>query len=502
MSRSRSPTRRAPRPRSQRSARARPATGSAALVIDRTGAVGAASPDVARLLARSAAVADESHAVPLRSDDEHSHRRLPAAKSRTRTQVAQQQFDKRGRRLRACPRFASILSQPKNELIVNFPVRMDNGEYKLFKGYRVQHNNMLGPYKGGIRYHQEVTLDEVKALASWMTYKCALHDIPFGGGKGGIKFNPREHSQGELERITRRFTHALGREHRPRVRHPRPRRRHQRPDHGLDDGHLHERRRLRPTRTPNRGVVTGKTHRRRRLARPRAGHRPGHRPLHHRVGARAPLRSRTAATFSGAGLRQRRLERRPRSWPAPARRWSPSATGRATSPTPRASTRYKLAEHVRAHGLASSATRGTHADHARGVLRHDGRHLHPRRARAGDRRPRGARRCKVQADRRGRQRPHRPRGRADPAREGHRHHPRHPRQLGRRGRQLLRVAAEQALRALGSRGGRGAPRQAHEAHLPGGQRVRGRPKVRLAHGRHGIALDRIGKAYAERGIFP
>ena len=94
----------------------------------------------------------------------------------------------------ACPAVREILSQPKNELIVNFPVRMDNGEYQLFKGYRVQHNNMLGPYKGGMRYHQEVTLDEVKALAAWMTYKCALHDIPFGGGKGGIKFNPREHS--------------------------------------------------------------------------------------------------------------------------------------------------------------------------------------------------------------------------------------------------------------------------------------------------------------------
>jgi glutamate dehydrogenase (NAD(P)+) len=80
----------------------------------------------------------------------------------------------------------------------------------MFKGYRVQHNNILGPYKGGIRYHEQVSLDEVKALASWMTYKCALHDIPFGGGKGGIKFRPRDFSAGELERITRRFTHALG----------------------------------------------------------------------------------------------------------------------------------------------------------------------------------------------------------------------------------------------------------------------------------------------------
>ena len=124
--------------------------------------------------------------------------------------VALEQLDRAAKVCGLPPEVREILSQPKNELIVNFPVRMDNGEYKMFKGYRVQHNNILGPYKGGMRYHEEVALDEVKALASWMTYKCALHDIPFGGGKGGIKFTPRQHSQAELERITRRFTHALG----------------------------------------------------------------------------------------------------------------------------------------------------------------------------------------------------------------------------------------------------------------------------------------------------
>ena len=102
-----------------------------------------------------------------------------------------------------------ILGQPKNEIIVNFPVRMDDGSYKMFKGYRVQHNNILGPYKGGIRYHQDVSLDELKGLASAMTWKSALHDIPFGGGKGGIKFDPTQHTKAEIERITRRFTHAL-----------------------------------------------------------------------------------------------------------------------------------------------------------------------------------------------------------------------------------------------------------------------------------------------------
>jgi glutamate dehydrogenase (NAD(P)+) len=108
------------------------------------------------------------------------------------------------------PFVRTILSQPKNEIIVNFPVRMDSGEVRLFKGYRVQHNNLLGPFKGGIRFHPGVTLDDVKALASMMTWKCALMRLPFGGGKGGIKFDPRSVTPDELQRITRRFAHALG----------------------------------------------------------------------------------------------------------------------------------------------------------------------------------------------------------------------------------------------------------------------------------------------------
>jgi glutamate dehydrogenase (NAD(P)+) len=124
--------------------------------------------------------------------------------------VARKQLDRAAKAMALDPDVHTILSQPKNELIINFPVRMDDGRYILFKGYRVQHNNILGPFKGGIRYHEEASLDEVKALAAWMTYKTALHDIPFGGAKGGVKFNPRLHSKLELERITRRFTHALG----------------------------------------------------------------------------------------------------------------------------------------------------------------------------------------------------------------------------------------------------------------------------------------------------
>ena len=103
-----------------------------------------------------------------------------------------------------------ILAQPKNELMVHFPAKMDDGSVRLFKGYRVQHNNVLGPYKGGIRFHGDVYLDHIKALAAIMTIKCALVRLPYGGAKGGLKIDPRQHSREELMRITRRFTSALG----------------------------------------------------------------------------------------------------------------------------------------------------------------------------------------------------------------------------------------------------------------------------------------------------
>ena len=102
-----------------------------------------------------------------------------------------------------------ILLQPTNEIIFNFPVKLKDDTIQTFKGYRIQHNNILGPYKGGIRYHQDVHLDEVKALASLMSIKCALQDIPFGGAKGGIQFNPRNYCITDIERITRGYTQAI-----------------------------------------------------------------------------------------------------------------------------------------------------------------------------------------------------------------------------------------------------------------------------------------------------
>lgn len=103
-----------------------------------------------------------------------------------------------------------ILSQTNNEIVVHFPVKLDNGAIEVFTGYRVQHNNALGPYKGGLRYHPTVDIDSARALAIWMTWKTSLAGLPYGGGKGGIEIDPKLYSQGELERITRRFTYALG----------------------------------------------------------------------------------------------------------------------------------------------------------------------------------------------------------------------------------------------------------------------------------------------------
>ncbi|MGH2512078.1 MAG: Glu/Leu/Phe/Val family dehydrogenase [Candidatus Limnocylindrales bacterium] len=120
-------------------------------------------------------------------------------------QVAQQQFDLAAERLHLDPGLRRVLREPRRELIVHFPVKMDDGSVEVFTGYRVQHNLGRGPAKGGIRYHQAVSLDEVKALAMWMTWKCAVVGIPYGGGKGGVIVDPKQLSLRELEGLTRRY---------------------------------------------------------------------------------------------------------------------------------------------------------------------------------------------------------------------------------------------------------------------------------------------------------
>ncbi len=124
-------------------------------------------------------------------------------------EIAQKQFDTAAEHLKLEKGLSKVLRTPKRQLIVSIPTRMDDGSLNVFEGYRVQHSIARGPGKGGIRYHPAVSLDEVKALASWMTWKCATVNIPFGGAKGGVICNPKEMSQGELERMTRRFTSEI-----------------------------------------------------------------------------------------------------------------------------------------------------------------------------------------------------------------------------------------------------------------------------------------------------
>ena len=123
--------------------------------------------------------------------------------------IAQSQFERAAKRLGLDEGMRAILSTPKRALMVAIPVRMDTGGYRVFTGYRVQHNIARGPAKGGIRYHPDVTLDEVKALASWMTWKCACLNLPYGGGKGGVIVDPRKMSLDELERLTRRYASEI-----------------------------------------------------------------------------------------------------------------------------------------------------------------------------------------------------------------------------------------------------------------------------------------------------
>src|SRR5215216_1932645 len=122
---------------------------------------------------------------------------------------AQRQFDIAADLLDLSSGLRRILRVPQRELTVNFPVKMDNGRIEVFTGFRIQHNITRGPAKGGIRYHPEARIDEVRALAMWMTWKCATVNIPYGGAKGAVVVDPKQLSLSELERLTRRYTSEI-----------------------------------------------------------------------------------------------------------------------------------------------------------------------------------------------------------------------------------------------------------------------------------------------------
>lgn len=125
--------------------------------------------------------------------------------------IAQTQFDQAAEKLKLDPSLRALLREPLRELHVSLPVRMDDGSIKVFKGFRVQYNDARGPCKGGIRFHPDETIDTVRALAAWMTWKCAVVDIPLGGGKGGVICDPKSMSEGELERLSRAYIRQVGR---------------------------------------------------------------------------------------------------------------------------------------------------------------------------------------------------------------------------------------------------------------------------------------------------
>ena len=229
----------------------------------------------------------------------------------------------------------------------------------------------------------EVTLDEVKALAAWMTYKCALHDIPFGGGKGGIKFNPRQYSPGGARAHHAPLHPRARHQHRPRVRHPRARRRHQRPDDGLDDGHVHERRRV-TDKNANRRVVTGKT-----LA---SGGSHGRETatgqgIVHCITEWARDRrfdldgsTFTVQGFGNVGSHAAKILARTGASMIAVGDWK-GYIAQPRGHQPVQAGRVRAAAPARVAGYP-----GAQRHHARRVLRHAGRHLHPGGARAGDRR--------------------------------------------------------------------------------------------------------------------
>jgi hypothetical protein len=207
-----------------------------------------------------------------------------------------------------------VLRYPNRELTVYIPVQMDDGHLEVFTGFRVQHSIARGPAKGRIRYAPDVTLDEVRALASWMTWKCAVVNIPFGGAKGGVICDPHKMSMGEIERMTRRYTSELIEFIGPEKGRTRSRRQHQRTNHGVDDGYLFH------AHAANRHRVRDrKAHQHRRLARTPRGYRPrrdgGVRRGHQEARPVAREQPRHCAR-----LRQRRLQRR-----------SPHASGRIQS---------------------------------------------------------------------------------------------------------------------------------------------------------------------------
>ena len=328
-----------------------------------------------------------------------------------------QRFDQAAELLGLDPGLRKVLREPVKEVKVAIPVVMDDGRIEVFIGYRVHHNVARGPAKGGMRYDPGVTLDEVRALASWMTWKCAVMNIPFGGGKGGVICDPRKLSRGELERLTRRYTAELMDVFGPERDVPAP-------DVGTDSQTMAWVMDTYSMHVAPHGDVRrdGQAHHARRLARARRGdgarrhdRRPRGVPR-----ARDPARGRARRR---PGLRERRLDLRedvPRAGRGGRRRLGHQRRDRE----PEGARRPGPPRLARAEEDGRRVPRRRPDGHRRPP--HDRlRHPDPRGAREPDHGPE-RRRHQGEDHRRGRERTDDARGRRDPAEEGRHRRARHP----------------------------------------------------------------------------
>ena len=367
-----------------------------------------------------------------------------------------------------------------------------DGKIHVFSGYRVQHNGARGPYKGGIRFHPEVDLDEVRALAALMTWKTAIADIPYGGAKGGINCrSDASSSRDELQSITRSFMDKIEKVLGPHARHPGARRGHERPGDGLADG------RVRQAPRPHARLRDRQADRARGLLRARGGYRPrrGATCSGGGAGARARPRRRDVRR---PGLRQRRLLGGADD--AGARRDDGRGVGRAaerSAPTAESTPRSSPSTSARAARWRSST--GAERIDPDELLGARVRRVHPRGARRHDPRRATPTAC-VPHDRRGRQQPHDAQGRRDPEREGRPHRARRAGQRRRGGRVLLRVGPEPPALPLGRGRGERPARRDHAARLPrGGATGAGGRHVRCAPAAYELGIERVVEAASTRG---
>ena len=386
-----------------------------------------------------------------------------------------------------------VLGACKKSVEVSVPVGMDDGTTEVFKGYRVTHNVARGPSKGGIRYHPDVTLDEVKALAMWMTWKCALMGIPFGGAKGGVVVDPKRLSRSELERMTRRYTSEIINEIGPEKDIPAP-------DVGTDGSVMAW---IFDTYSMNKGhsvlgVVTGKPLTiGGSLGREEATARGSLYCIRDAVAKRDGRLRRHDVAVQGFGNVGSHLAKLLHEEGATVVAISDSATALYNANGIDVTSAFA---HKRLHGTLAGI-KDAERDHERGADPARRRHPRPLRARAGDHRRERGRREGVDHLRRI-ERPHDTRRRRDPRGQGRAHPPRRARERGRRHRLVLRVGAgPPGVLLEGVRGERKAERH----HEPRVRRdlVDGRARklpMRLAA--YGLGVQRVAEATITRGIYP